>query len=242
MIIHMISDLHGFFPEKLPGGDLLIIVGDCTSNDKIPSWNQYFTWLDQQNYRKKIMVAGNHDNFCKQWALSNDSIYEDLIERPSVTYLCDSGYEFEGIKIWGTPWSLDFKGINPQCKAFTGTENDLKEYYAKIPLDTDMLISHGPAWGILDEIQRKDFYEDGWIKFTGSYELLQAMDRVKPKLLVTGHIHENGLQTCLYKHIGPNTMCVNASYVDEHYKPRNAFMACEWDGHNFVKFDKVEIH
>ena len=73
MKITAISDLHGEFP-KLPGGDLLIVAGDCTSNDNIHAWNDFFNWLDDQKYTRKILVAGNHDNFCKQWAISDDSI------------------------------------------------------------------------------------------------------------------------------------------------------------------------
>ena len=52
-----------------------------------------------------------------------------------------------------------------------------------IPLDTDVLITHGPPFGILDRC-----YDDQRV---GCEELLKAVKRVKPKLHVFGHIHEN---------------------------------------------------
>lgn len=243
MICHLLSDLHGFLPEKLPGGDLLIISGDVTNNDFDAP---FALWIDSQPYKKIIWIAGNHDNiWFNSWLEHAEKRRPEMKEskwkgpgrNEKVEYLCDSGTEFDGLKIWGTPWSLTFKGINPKCTAFTGDEAYLKSKYYLIPEGIDILISHGPPQGILDGIYRTA--DD--VEHVGSWELLYTMDRVKPKLLVTAHIHENGLQTLLYKHQGPNTMCVNASYVDERYSPRNAFMACEWDGQNFVKFDRIQI-
>lgn len=228
MIIDCISDMHGQFP-KLEGGDLLIIAGDCTSNDTIPAWNHFFNWLDKQDYKNKVMVAGNHDNWCKQWATSDDSIHDILEGRPSVSYLCDSGMKFDywpelpekpdnkirerkTFKIWGTPWTKTFKGMNPKCKSFTcDTEEELEEKFSLIPNDTDILISHGPMLHVLD--QNIDGYS------CGSYTLREEVERIMPMIFVCGHIHEQGGQMLLYKHYGPNTICVNASYMDEKYKP-----------------------
>lgn len=229
--IHMISDLHGFAPH-LPGGDLLIVAGDHTARDTEKEYWDFWRWLCYQPYKKFIVISGNHDGYIEKHPEATKELGE------AICYLCDSGTEFGGLKIWGTPWSLTFDGINPKCTAFTGYEALLKSKYDLIPDDIDILISHGPPQGILDDIEKYH----AQVEYTGSWELLYAMDRVKPKMLVTGHIHENGLQTLLYKHQGPNMMCVNTAYVDERYMPRNAFMACEWDGHNFIKFDKVAIH
>lgn len=209
MKIDCISDLHGCFPE-LDGGDLLIIAGDCTSNDKTKAWQRFFDWLDKQQYRKKIIVAGNHDNFLKHE-------YQTMIDKPSgVDYLCDSGIEFEGYKIWGSPWSLWFPAINPDCAAFTDYENGLQKHFDRIPGDTDILITHTPPYLILDE-------NDRGIR-CGSVNLRSALDRVQPLLHVFGHIHEQGGKLLLYKHQLTNkddTLCVNASIMDGDYEPTN---------------------
>jgi Icc-related predicted phosphoesterase len=209
MIIDCISDLHGEFP-KLEGGDLLIMAGDYSSNDSVPAWCDFFKWLDKQKYERKILIAGNHDNYCKQWAKSDDSIYEnDLVERPSYSYLCDSGTEYKGLKIWGTPWTNWFHGINHHCKAFVDKERKIEKYFKMIPDDIDILVTHSPPVLILDQNNRG--------QACGNYALRCALERVKPMLHVFGHIHEQGGKQLLYKHLGPNTICVNASIMDENY-------------------------
>ena len=219
MIVDCISDLHGNFPE-LPGGDLLIIAGDCTNNDSVYSWNEYFYWIDEQEYKRKIMIAGNHDNFCKDFALSNDDIYEQLVEMPSVTYLCDSGTDFEGLKVWGSSWTKTFPKMNPKCKAFTvDTEAELKDKFDLIPDDIDILITHSPPFGIMDKVA-KDLKQVN----VGSFHLRERIEKVRPRLHVFGHIH-SGYGQCILKSqmIDPskNVLCVNASHVDEVYDPVN---------------------
>lgn len=217
MIIDCISDLHGFYP-KIPGGDLLIVAGDCTSNDRISSWHQFFQWLNHQKYSKKIVVAGNHDNFCQSWAISgtfDDRAYEQMYpgEKPTFDYLCDSILVYEGLKIWGSPWTSRFPGINPHCCAFTG-ENDeeIAPKWDLIPSDVDILITHSPPFTIRDMTDRGEQ--------VGSPSLMaHHIQRLRPKLWVFGHIHEG------YGQEGPyqwnETRYVNASHVNERYQPVN---------------------
>ena len=144
MIIDCISDLHGHYPH-LEGGDLLIVAGDLTAKDTQAEYLHFFRWIAKLNYRKKILIAGNHDN----WIEQNDFPLQSIAD---FNYLCDSGTEFEGLKIWGSPWSLWFKGINPRCKAFTGSEKDLEKKFKLIPDNIDILVTHSPPKGIFDKI------------------------------------------------------------------------------------------
>jgi Icc-related predicted phosphoesterase len=223
MIVDCISDMHGEFPE-LEGGNLLLIAGDCTSNDKVKAWGNFFDWLDKQEYDRKIMIAGNHDNFCEQWIKSNDSIYDELVGRPTVTYLCDSGteYEFKGnkYKIWGSPWTAQFKGINPHCCAFTipfddNTERRLSEEWDMIPDDTDILITHCPPYDMFDLTFRG--------QKVGSPSLLARTLDVAPLLHLFGHIHEQGGKKFTFERSEDknDTIFVNASIVNEEYDPVN---------------------
>jgi Icc-related predicted phosphoesterase len=59
---------------------------------------------------------------------------------------------------------------------------DRKRLYGQIPQDIDILISHGPPFGILDTAPISGLHE-------GCRELLDAATRVRPKLHVFGHIH-----------------------------------------------------
>jgi hypothetical protein len=133
MIIDCISDLHGEYPT-LEGGDLLIVAGDLTKQDSEKCWIHFENWICDQFYKEKIIIAGNHDNFL--FSMPEHNMWK-YWEKVGVTYLCNSGTEFEGLKIWGSPWSLWFKRINPHCTAFTGTEQNLATKYDMIPRHID---------------------------------------------------------------------------------------------------------
>ncbi len=232
MIVDCIADLHGYEPD-LPGGDLLILAGDYTATGKLTEWGSFFRWLKKQPYEKKIMIAGNHDNLFESGFPKNQSEADKLKEiidfldtDVDFEYLCDSGtkvseypslkesgmvYERKEIKIWGTPWTPWFHGVNPKCRAFMDIETHLEKQFSLIPNDIDILITHGPMLHVLD------CNTDGYA--CGSSALRNAIDRAKPRFHVFGHIHEQGNNQLMYNHMGPSTWCVNCSYVNEHYKP-----------------------
>ena len=207
MDITCISDLHGFCPS-LEGGDLLIVAGDLTARETEEDYVLFFRWLNHQKYKKVIVVGGNHDTMLDNgvtWTLLNE--IED-----SCTYLLDEGTEFEGLKIWGSPWIKTFEGINPKCTAFTlQSEEALDKKWSLIPSDTDILVTHCPPHSILDS----DYHYGSFSLYDRFYS-----ERIKPKLHVFGHIHEG------YGHIPnmmdmPYTQFVNASIMDESYTPIN---------------------
>lgn len=202
MIIDCISDLHGYKPD-LEGGDLLIIAGDHTSRDTLKEYEEFIEWLNTLPYRCKVVIGGNHD------MLLEDGEVEIGDEEKGVYYLCDSGTEFEGLKIWGSPYTRRFSGQNPSCMAFAlHSEFQLKDHFDLIPSDTDILITHTPPHKVLD------LCSNGRV---GSDMLRQAIDRVRPKLCVFGHIHEDGGKTLNINGIN----IANCSYVDQRYRPIN---------------------
>mmetsp|Transcript_27033 Transcript_27033/g.37734 ORF Transcript_27033/g.37734 Transcript_27033/m.37734 type:complete len:193 (-) Transcript_27033:255-833(-) len=87
-----------------------------------------------------------------------------------------------GISIYGVPWwpghSWDYKLFKgwPQVKDPAG--------FGKIPDQIDVLLTHGPPNGVLDEA-------DG-VKgnHSGSLELSQEIARVRPGACLWGHVHE----------------------------------------------------
>jgi 3',5'-cyclic AMP phosphodiesterase CpdA len=127
MIIDCISDLHGYKLE-LTGGDLLIVAGDLTARHTLEELNQIQEWLANQNYKRKIVIAGNHDTQIQggiDLGFSNHGI----------EYLEDSGTEFKGIKIWGTPWSQCYqvkgceKNFNAKGQRREGAKKVLETYF-----------------------------------------------------------------------------------------------------------------
>lgn len=220
MIVDCISDLHGHYP-KLEGGDLLIVAGDLTATHEELEYFKLWIWLDQLNYQRIIVIAGNHDGFLQ----NGGDLWED---REKIQYLCDSGTEFGGLKIWGSPWTKRFKGMNPHCMAFTcETEEELAEKWALIPDDVDILVTHCPPFhGALyagqnpcesfDKLDRTVLGEH-----FGSLSLLKACDPdAGLRLHAFGHIHEGYGH---YHEVNPifTIDVVNASHINEHHWPIN---------------------
>ena len=211
MDITCISDLHGHYPQ-LEGGNLLIVAGDLTARDDDYEYWQFNKWIKDQayEYEKVIVIAGNHDNLLIQ----TPNRHMAHVYCHPAEYLCDSGTDFEGLKIWGTPWTKTFEGMNPHCKAFTfDTEEELAEKWKLIPDNTDILVTHSPPYGILD----KTIFNERVGSKSLSHKI--GLNDNPPKLWVWGHIHEAYGKDLPVR--GKNCIMVNASHVNEFYKPVN---------------------
>jgi Icc-related predicted phosphoesterase len=245
MIIDCISDLHGFYP-KLKGGDLLIVAGDFTAKDSAKCWINFEKWIRKTDYREKIIIAGNHDSFLSSREIHDIRKYWNDV---GITYLCDSGVKMfyyddspkkynesfidiedlfppkiKSLKIWGSPWTKWFPEVNPESIAFMlKTEEELAKKWELIPDDVDILVTHGPPYTMLDRTIDGDY--------AGSKTLSdRILELKKIKLHVFGHIHENyGECHQGYRSKHPfdedlkpiGHLSVNASYVNEKYKPVN---------------------
>jgi Icc-related predicted phosphoesterase len=197
MLIDCISDLHGFFPS-LPGGDLLLICGDLTARDRLQEYHQFNEWLQTLPYRAIVVIAGNHDGLIEKGiaAIGRDP--------KKIFYLCDSGIGFEGLKIWGSPYTPTFM----RWHFMRNRGQEIKKHWDLIPADTDILITHGPPHEILDETEEGDK--------AGCEDLRDAvLNKIKPKIHCFGHIHEQGGKIT---EIG-GVKFVNCSYVNERYRP-----------------------
>lgn len=215
MIIDCIGCLHGSRP-KLDGGDLLIVTGDLTAKHTFTEHYDVLHWIDKQDYIKKVLIAGNHDDFLEK----NPNFYS----KTSINYLLDSGTEFGGLKIWGSPWSASFKAISPKAVAFTKpfgirAEGDFMDKWEQIPSDTDILVTHTPAFGILDGIS----IEDGSLYHVGNHSLYGWLEYVhRPFLHVFSHIHEGyGQEEHFPTRNDKMMISVNCSIMNANYKPVN---------------------
>lgn len=209
MKITAISDLHGHYPE-LPGGDLLIVAGDLTARDKVSEHIDFARWLSHQNYRKIVVVAGNHDGQYEEAHMAAAF----LSCEPSAVYLEDSGTTFEGYKIWGMPWTPTFCDWH-----FMAGPEKRKEKCDLIPHDIDILVTHGPPYGILDQ-------ESGG-EHCGCRFLRSTIERIQPRLHIFGHIHEGyGHEVMLHTGDATNgddryTHIYNVAIMNEDYEPVN---------------------
>jgi predicted phosphodiesterase len=205
LIIDCISDTHGLHKRlQLPGGDLLIHAGDCSSGEELEPVLEFLDWLQEQNYAYRVLIAGNHDY---QFELIPEHLEEECKKR-GIILLNDSGCVIEGIKIWGSPiqpWFGDW-AFNRQ----RGPE--IRKHWDLIPTDTEILITHGPPYGILDDVMKNS----GANKLVGCEDLSRRIVQTQVKLHVFGHIHENGGHAVL-----EGRTYVNASTVGERFRFRD---------------------
>ena len=59
--------------------------------------------------------------------------------------------------------------------------DDRANHWAKLPKDTDLLITHGPPLGILDRVNAS--------VPQGDLKLLHSVERVQPLIHAFGHVH-----------------------------------------------------
>ncbi len=193
-----ISDTHGSHESlSLPEGDCIIHAGDVSNVGTKSKVLDFLDWFAQLNFKYKIFIAGNHDYFFEQ---ADES--EVLSSIPdTIIYLNDSGVEIEGLNIWGSPvqpWFYDW-AFNRQ------RGEEIKKHWDLIPSDTDILITHGPAKGILDTTVRNEE--------VGCVDLLEKIKEIQPRVHISGHIHE------AYGQVEKDgTLFINASVLDFRYR------------------------
>lgn len=201
MQIVAISDTHGKHRNlKIPDGDILIHAGDVSKSGRPEQIQDFLDWFAAQKHAHKIFVAGNHDFFFEETDLKK---IRRIIPK-EIIYLNDSGVEINGFKFWGSPITPWFN--NWAFNRKRGAE--IKQHWDLIPDDTDVLITHGPPFGILDETV--------YGKRTGCEELLLRVYQVKPKFHIFGHIHED-----YGRFAKGETSFINASVLDDWYEMKN---------------------
>lgn len=195
----MLSDTHSRHQKlAVPDGDLLIVAGDVSSHGHLDEVRDFDRFLGRLPHRHKVVIAGNHDFCFEREPLSARALITNA------TYLEDEGCCVDGIQIWGSPWQPwfhDWAFNLPRGAA-------LREKWDLIPVDVDVLVTHGPPHGF------GDLCYDG--RRVGCEELLVRVRELQPRLHCFGHIHEGyGVY-----HDG-DTVLVNASTCNLRYHPVN---------------------
>lgn len=167
-ILHL-SDTHGAHHRlrDLPVADIVVHSGDFCMYGEEREALDFLNWFCDLPYRHKIFICGNHD------VCLNGENVNGLPD--NVHHLNNSGVEIEGVKFYGVP-----------LPPLDGGSKRMARNYAAIPEDTDILVTHSPAYGIFDFDMGVNF---------GSKELLESVLRIYPLAHLFGHIHmQHGIE------------------------------------------------
>lgn len=173
-----VADTHNHQDEQgfaLPDGDWLVHAGDLTRGGTLEELAIAVNWLRGQKHRIKIVVAGNHD-----WCFQRQPLEaRKMLADAGICYLEDSGETIEGLQVWGSPWQPEYNQW-----AFNLPRGQLGEKWRQIPSGIDLLITHGPPADCGDR--------SGNSARAGCAELRDERRRIRPRLHLCGHIHQDG--------------------------------------------------
>lgn len=186
----------------MPFADLLIVAGDICGRGTIQEVKQFNRWLGDQKltygYKKVIFVPGNHDE-----PLVNPDNYALLSE---AEVLVNRRFQYEGLVFYGSPYVTIYGDWDFQLGPM-----HLRDNWAKIPDDVNVLITHMPAYGTLDNVEQG---RRGQVFGVGCVHLKDRIEDLPDlKLHVFGHLHLDGGQM---KQVGRYVAC-NAAMATEEY-------------------------
>lgn len=195
-----LSDTHQKHDQIKADGDadFLVHCGDFCGYGTKEECEKFIKWFGSRPARYKICVAGNHD----AWVAKNPIEFSQMALDHGVIYLQDQLMEIEGVSFYGFPWSKTFGLWHFMLDDLSPS---MEKRVSLIPDGVDVLICHGPPHGA------RDMNLSG--KMCGSLSLRRGVIKKKPKILLTGHIHEsNGIDN-----LG-ETLVVNCAVLNARYQ------------------------
>ena len=172
-IFFAFSDTHGKHRHlQVPAdADIVICAGDAVEDDlKGGEYYDFIEWFAGLKAKWKIFVPGNHE---LSFELDKAEEIEKKMTDKGIIVLQNAVYDCGGVVVGSISGN-----------ALIADED--------IPTDIDVLVTHCPPYGVLDE-------------GLGSPEILNFMMKSKPKYHLFGHIHATEWQEFQFG----ETLCVN---------------------------------
>ena len=173
-----LSDTHNQHDKvKMEHADVILHAGDYCNSGGIGETKAFLEWFSKQDSTHKILIDGNHCGLSEE----QPALFKELLkEYPNITYLKDEMVTINNIKIWGrpvTPEFYDWWHMAPRGGV------KMMSTLSVIPSNIDVLVTHGPPMSVLDK--------DPNGVHVGCVDLMHELDRIRPKVCVFGHLHNN---------------------------------------------------
>ncbi|ETO19302.1 Ser/Thr protein phosphatase family protein [Reticulomyxa filosa] len=152
--------------------NVLIHAGDMTNSGKAHELEKFNQWLSHLPFEHKLIISGNMDGI----GLDRKSFTGHQLFT-SALYLENESVNIDGINFFGTPYSPKFVG----GFQLLNTEQTI-DTWKKIPANTNVLIVHGPPFGILDKTSSGTS-----VGCPVLYDIV--VNNIKPKVVIFGHVH-----------------------------------------------------
>lgn len=177
MRIVVISDTHSNkLSDLLPDGDILIHAGDFSNSGSVLEVTKFNEECGKilHKYTFGIYVCpGNHDFLAER----SQNLCRDILSNANL--MIDESLVISGIKFYFSPWQPEYFdwAFNLPRAGY-----ELEEVWSRIPEDTDILITHTPAFGRLDYVPRGSH--------VGCSALRNRIDSLRNlKIHCFGHVH-----------------------------------------------------
>ena len=181
MKIWHISDTHGLHGQlQVPDGiDVVVHSGDA-SNWRDPYRNEselraFIDWFACLSIPTKVFVPGNHDT-----SLEKGLITRDLIEHRKIRLLINEEREIGGLRFWGSPFTPRYGDWS-----YMRDRGTINRIWENIPEGLDVLITHGPPYGVLDAT----YDRHNKVELVGCSALAKRVAKVEPRFMLFGHVH-----------------------------------------------------
>lgn len=166
MKIVTIADTHGLHDQlDVPDGDLLVHAGDFTHFGDRAHEEAFADWMGSQPHNHKVVIYGNHEVGFDQRRRMR--FREDCFQR-GVEVLSSERQTIRGVTLYALGFPISTMPVQD-------------DRYDDITDDVDVLISHAPPRGILDESIDGSNY--------GDEPLRQKLRSVTPTYHLFGHVH-----------------------------------------------------
>jgi len=169
---------------------ILVHAGDATITGTRKESFEFLEWFSDFKAENKILVPGNHDLGMDKYMgnkLRSEGYLFDFIdkaEESGVKVLINDECNINGFSILGISMIPQLLGW-----AFYAEDSTIERFVNSVETEYDIIISHSPMLDVLD--WSKDNRGIKISKNYGSREFNILVDKCKPKVFISGHIHSS---------------------------------------------------